>query len=155
MYLSNEAKIILRKKSLPCSYFYGLTTKDGNFQEDSVFYGAKHYSFLRHFFSDHIDQALHRHFISLPNYLISLPKQKFGKLFNLTSFFFVIRTNLSVSADKHHFRNTLILINGFFKCLKSIISIDGCLILNSHSPESHEGGNHNPDWEGIMPSGRV
>lgn len=40
--------------------------------------------------------------------LISLPKQKFGDgLINLTSFFFVIRTNPNVAADKHHFRNIL------------------------------------------------
>lgn len=74
-------------------------------------------------------------------YLISLPKQKFGDcLINLTSFFFVMRTNLNVSADKHHFRNILILINGFLQCLKSIISIGASLILNSCSPESQEVG---------------
>lgn len=70
-------------------------------------------------------------------YLISLLKQKFGDyLINLTSFFFGIRTNLNTLADKHHFRNILILINGFLKCLRRIISIDACLILNSCSPGS-------------------
>lgn len=74
-------------------------------------------------------------------YLISLPNQKFGDcLINLTSFFFVMRTNLNVSADKHHFRNILNLINGFLKCLKSIISIGASLILNSCSPESQRVG---------------
>lgn len=51
-----------------------------------------------------------------------------------------MRTNLNVSADKHHFRNILILINGFLKCLKSIISRGASLILNSCSPESQRVG---------------
>lgn len=55
--------------------------------------------------------------------LISLPKQNFGDyLINLTSFFFVIRTNLNISADKHHFRNILILINGFLKPSKLLLA---------------------------------
>lgn len=51
-----------------------------------------------------------------------------------------MRTNLNVSADKHHFRNILNLINGFLKCLKSIISRGASLILKSCSPESQRVG---------------
>lgn len=81
--------------------------------------------------------------------LISLPKQNFGYyLINLTSFFFVSRTSLNVSADKYHFGNILILINGFLKRLLSINSIDACLIPNFCSSESPEGRNQNPGgWQ--------
>lgn len=123
-----------KKNSVLCSYFYACTTKEGNLPGDLTFCRALDYYFFRkHFLNGYIDQLyIDSSSGSQMECLISLLKEKFGDcLINLTSFFFVIRTNLNVSADKHHFRNILILINGFLKCLESMISIDACLILNS------------------------